>query len=214
MQNHIAKFTDNSKVKIGKCNRFHFRFQMGRKTINQGIDRRQILIGVAALMGGSLLPGSVAALENSDAGARDASFSVLTKKQFRTLSVIADIILPETDTPGAVGVGVPSFIDWALDTWLLPEETSAFLAGLENFSQQNARFLTANSAVQETVVRSLDQQLHNLPNGLEFYRQLKELVLIGYYTSEIGATLELAYDPIPGGYQPFTTENSVKAWAT
>lgn len=171
-------------------------------------------MGVAALMGGSLLPGSIAALENSEVGARGDDFSVLTEKQFRTLSVIADVIIPETNTPGAVGVGVPAFIDWALDAWLLPEETNAFLEGLDQFATQNARFLMAKPAVQETVVRSIDEQLHNLPQGLEFYRQLKELVLIGYYTSEIGATMELAYDPIPGGYQPFTTTDSVKAWAT
>lgn len=171
-------------------------------------------MGVAALMGSSLLPGSVAALENSDTGNRGADFSVLTEKQFRTLSVIADVIIPETDTPGAVGVGVPAFIDWALGNWLLPEETNAFLAGLDQFAEQNDSFLKANSAVQETVVRSIDEQLHTLPQGLEFYRQLKELVLIGYYTSEVGATIELAYDPIPGGYQPFITKDSVKAWAT
>jgi hypothetical protein len=41
-----------------------------------------------------------------------------------------------------------------------------------------------------------------------FFAALKELVVVGYYTSEPGATRELRYEPVPGTYQgclPFST---------
>ncbi len=187
---------------------------MGRATINQEVDRRRILLGIAALMGGSLMPGSVAALTANNSDMQEPSSSPLTNDQFKTVSVIADIIIPETDTPGATGAGVPEYVNRALGHWLTPDETTHFLASFHQFSANNPTFLTVTAREQKAIIEKIDGQLDNLPAPLAFYRQLKELVLIGYYTSEVGATIELAYDPIPGGYVPFTTEDSVKAWAT
>ena len=49
----------------------------------------------------------------------------------------------------------------------------------------------------------------------EFFRTMKELTLLGYYTSQVGATKELRYVQVPGrfdGCVPFTTIG--RAWAT
>ncbi len=35
-----------------------------------------------------------------------------------------------------------------------------------------------------------------------FFSQLKELTVAGYYTSEVGATQELHWNPAPGEYRP------------
>lgn len=187
---------------------------MGRETINPRVDRRRFLLAVSALAGGSLLSGSVAAFDKSASGADLTWSSTLSDEQIKIISVIADIIIPETETPGAVGAGVPAFVDRAISAWLLREETVNFLEGLNQFLKQNPLFLTSKASEQEALVRSLDSRLSNLPENLLFYRQLKELVLIGYYTSETGAAVELSYDPVPGGYIPFTTDETVKAWAT
>lgn len=36
--------------------------------------------------------------------------------------------------------------------------------------------------------------------AVQFFRTMKELTLLGYYTSQAGATRELRYDPVPGRY--------------
>ncbi len=187
---------------------------MGRDTINPRVDRRHFLLAVTALAGGSLLPGSLAAFSKSESDTGNTLSPTLIGDQMKIVSVIADIIIPETDTPGATSAGVPAYIDRALSAWLLPSETTNLLDGLNQFSAQNPSFLTSTAAEQKAIIRSLDSRLSDLPKELLFYRQLKELVLIGYYTSEPGAEIELSFDPVPGGYVPFTTDETVKAWAT
>lgn len=178
------------------------------------MDRRQILFGISALMGGSLLPSSVRALERSLASGAEAPLTLLSGVQLQAVTTIGDIILPATETPGASGAGVPAFIDRALAGWLLKEETDAFLAGLDQFLKGNPGFLGAGPSTQEAVIQGIDSQLEDLPKDVGFYRQLKELVLIGYYTSEVGATEELEYDPVPGGYRVFDMTEETKAWST
>ena len=47
-----------------------------------------------------------------------------------------------------------------------------------------------------------------------FFRQLKELTLAGYYTSEVGASQELRWNPAPGRYDPDVPFSEVgRAWA-
>lgn len=51
-------------------------------------------------------------------------------------------------------------------------------------------------------------------NDRKLFKQFKALVTFGYYTSEIGASQELAYLAIPGGYKGnFKFKDVGKAWA-
>ncbi|WP_286829567.1 MULTISPECIES: gluconate 2-dehydrogenase subunit 3 family protein [Kordiimonas] len=177
------------------------------------LDRRQILVGVAALMGGALLPASVKALHGSgSAGAfRKAT---LSEPQMKAITIMADIIIPETDTPGASGAGVPAFIRTAMANWLLKEEAQAFVDGLDGFLEAHPDFPRQDITAQTNLIAGIDSSLHDLPEKYRFYRQLKELVLIGYYTSEVGAAEELAYDPVPGGYTIIPVTSETKAWST
>jgi hypothetical protein len=178
------------------------------------LDRRQILLGLTALMGGSLLPASARALEQGFAATGSSGTGILTAQQVQAVSIIADIIIPQTDTPGATGVGVPHYIDQALTNWLFEAETDDFLASLNLFLAHNPGFLRASDDTRYLVIKGLDDRLDDLPADYRFYRLLKELVLIGYYTSEVGATEELAFDPVPGGYSAIKVTEETKAWST
>ncbi|WP_417450143.1 gluconate 2-dehydrogenase subunit 3 family protein [Kordiimonas sp.] len=178
------------------------------------LDRRQVLLGVTALMGGGLLSTSALALEKSLTANEGGKTTILSANQLKAVTTIADIIIPETDTSGAIGAGVPAFIDHALNAWLLEEETQAFLAALDDFLAAYPSFLPAKASRQHDLVAAIDEQLPALPYDVRFYRQLKELVLVGYYTSEVGATEELAYDPVPGGYTIIPVTAETKAWST
>ena len=52
------------------------------------------------------------------------------------------------------------------------------------------------------------------PRG-SFVRILKDLTLVGFFTSRIGATQSLAYEAVPGGYRGcLELRPGQKAWAT
>lgn len=177
-------------------------------------DRRQILLGLSAMFGGAVLPASARALEASLEGATDSAATVLSKTHLNAIGVIADIIIPETDTPGALGAGVPAWIDHACANWLLAKETEDFIAGLDAFLSAHPDFAALPRTEQTAIVSALDKQMHNLPAEGRVYMQLKQLVLVGYYTSEVGATEELSFDPVPGGYRQIEVTEDTKAWAT
>jgi hypothetical protein len=159
------------------------------------------------------------------------------------VSRMADVIIPRTDTPGAVDAGVPAFIVMMMQECYPEEDQKQFHDGLAAFDkwsndQYGDHFLQLAAKEQETAVSDLDKQIlgnhtletltdeshqqqglterkNQLDNDLNFYRKLKELTLLGFFTSEPGATETLRYIQVPGRYDgcvPY--EEGDKAWAT
>ncbi len=108
------------------------------------------------------------------------------------VATIAEHILPETDTPGARAVGVHRFIDAMVAESYTAEERQRFLDGLAGLDSR--AFLACTASDQLAMLGELDRASD------PFFRSLKDLTLVGYYTSEVGATRELQYVPLPGRY--------------
>ena len=129
------------------------------------------------------------------------------------VSHVSEMILPQTDTPGALAAGVPAYIEALVGTHYMQDEREAFKTGLSVFDEmahaKSARsFLAAPHEVQTTILTELDQ------SGVAIWQQLKRAVVFGYYTSE-AATKELRYDPIPGGYDGDADMVDIgRAWLT
>lgn len=164
------------------------------------VNRRALLLGVAVLLGGAA--GLSRLLRNEPADT--AGGPVLSARQFSLLEAITDVIIPATDTPGALAAGVPALLRDMLASWASPESRAGIAGVLEQFDKQAwARFGTAFVELQperrHELVRSLDEDLmaHQDPA----YSKFKFLVLLGYYHSEIGATQELRYELIPGAWR-------------
>jgi len=138
----------------------------------------------------------------------------LNPHQYQTVTRIADIILPETNTPGATSVHVNDFIDLILTEWYTPEERSQFLNGLADTDARSQKlfgktFLQASIDQQVEMVRLLDDEMaasfatagdDGDTTQPPFFHNLKRLTLIGYYTSEAGAKQELHFKTITGQY--------------
>ena len=144
----------------------------------------------------------------------------LNPHQNATVVVMTDLIIPETDTPGAKGARVNEFIDVILTEWATPEERQNFLQGLAGVDKQSQElfgrdYVDATPVQQVTLLRALDdyaaaergQKPEKHGNTVpEFDTQLKGnfydifrgITLHGYYTSEIGFTQELKLQIIPG----------------
>lgn len=182
-----------------------------------------LLAGAAAA--GAWTPASAAAALHA-AGAPAAPQSPgLTKPELKMLTVAADAIVPVTDTPGAVAAGVPHFIDALARHWMLPDELAQFRAGLAGLDasarQRYQRGFAACTPAQATDIlqalrASSPYQGHTfeLAARIEdpqapFYLRLRDLVVYGYFTSEIGSTKELRYVPVPGR---FDGDVALKTW--
>ena len=133
------------------------------------------------------------------------STRVLAGPQHDLVARIAEIIIPETDTPGAGTARVADFIDMLLAEWMTPAERDQVLAGLAQIdarsrAQNGAVFLERSPADQVALLESLDGVRGQAGSAEEAFRRLKELTVYGYFTSEVVVTQVLQAPLIPGRF--------------
>ncbi|WP_294194190.1 gluconate 2-dehydrogenase subunit 3 family protein [uncultured Sphingomonas sp.] len=187
------------------------------------IDRRQALGGIAAMFGASLyapLARAAAAAATKGGGIPvisegPPSVQVFTPAQRTLMTALSDRIVPTTDTPGAIAAGVPQYIEKLLADWSTPEDRVPIVAGLDALAAR-AQADYKKTAAQLTPVQ-MDALLtlamdDKLPGGAAFFEPFRQMVIAGYYTSEIGITQEREYLPVPGSYDgafPYSKVNKV-----
>ncbi|HTM48034.1 MAG TPA: gluconate 2-dehydrogenase subunit 3 family protein [Bryobacteraceae bacterium] len=122
-----------------------------------------------------------------------------TKDEFETVSRIAELIIPATETPGAIGAGVPRYIDEVVTA--NPEHGKRFAAGLAWLeAESQRRFQTPFMKLGEGRQIELLTPLSNAVDagretgaGERFFGIVKRLTADGYYTSQVGLVRELGY---------------------
>jgi hypothetical protein len=189
------------------------------------LNRRELLQRVAVLLGSALsAPAALGVLNGHSAtSAKDYAPRFLTVEELALVAVVADIMLPRTDTPGANDVGVPAFIDTLLADVYQPADKERYRTGLRAFDAmaketRGQAFTMLSANIQQMLV----QQAHTSEIAAHttdrpFMLMTKELTLLGFFTSEIGATQVLQYEAIPGAFQacvPVGRAGNGKAWAT
>lgn len=172
------------------------------------LDRRALLAGAIALVGGTLA-GFPADLLARTTGARARFF---TPAQFAILDAVVDIIIPRTDTPGARDARVAPFIDGLMTRWASPEHKLQYAALIDDIDRQAGGLIALAGPARIEAVRAYDAAAFAADN--EAYRKFKELVLTAYYWSEPGATRELRYELAPGVWEPRVPMTpATRAWA-
>ena len=157
------------------------------------MQRRDVL----RLLGGAALPALLPLSPESRLQLARALHARLGTPARRTLSArqnalvsrVADMIIPATDTPGALAVRVPEFIDLLLSEWYDDAARSRFLGGLaaldaRSRTEHNAAFADLAAADQAALLTALDGQHGAEGSAEEAFGTLKELVVYGYFTSE------------------------------
>ena len=172
------------------------------------MERREFISRMAALLGCSALSLDLKAIDA--ALSFDGSTGADSSLHSQLVSRIADIIIPETETPSASQAGVPSYINFYLTEFMPEASAHNFVDGLVEMSGQDD-FLSLDTEQQLEIVQSLDDALHTEAEN-PVYKQLKELIVIGYYTSQIGATQALRYDPVPGPYKEMKLAEVGRTW--
>lgn len=179
------------------------------------MNRRDALWLLGGAAAAPLLPALTpaelrAAGRAAHARARLRPLQVLDPHQSEMVATIAEIIIPETDTPGGRAAKVHEFTDVLLAEWYTAEERDRFLAGLADVDTRakdafGADFLNATGAQRTALVAGLDAEVAALraadaKPGEHFFGRMKWLAVFGYYTSEVGMTQELHWQAIPGAY--------------
>lgn len=186
------------------------------------MNRREVIQQVTWLMGGAISAPAVLAVLNGCSPKPGASWQplFLSKEEGAMVEAVADLIIPRTDTPGAREVGVPAFIDVILKDVYPSEDQARFVSGLKDFDAEAQRahdkpFLELQPAQQLSFL----QQAHDAAAAAEkeqgaandvpasqrkrpFVLMMKELTLLGFFTSQVGVTQVLQYEPVPGRFQP------------
>jgi hypothetical protein len=177
------------------------------------ITRREAVRRLTVLLGGAASASTITALlSGCEASPPPADWTpaALSNGQIDLLRVVVDRIIPRTDTPGASDVGVPAFIDLMLDRWAGADERERFLTGLDGLDrlmreEQGSTFLAADADTQAALLTRLDADAVAARgedvDPLPFFARLKEWTLVGYYTSQAGATEELRWLATPGRYE-------------
>jgi hypothetical protein len=194
---------------------------------SDNLTRRQALRRVGALLGGVVSAPTVAGVLSGcqrQTGA-DWTPAILSPAQNAMIDAMAETIIPATDTPGASAANVNRFIDAIVGESWLEEDRKRFMDGLEATRKrceesQGAPFAELSDEAQSAFVATLDEETFGEnaeapdPENPSFYRSLKELVIVGYYTSEIGATQELQTNVVPGYYDGDVPYEEVgRAWS-
>lgn len=182
--------------------------------------RRELLVQIALTAGAAMVGRSAlgATSASSPSTAAAATFkSLLTEPQRAMVAQLTELIIPTTDTPGAIAAGVPAFIDRIVSTWCTPKERTIFAAGLAALdafckAQYRRAFSACDPHQQAVALADAEQRAkgYRSPVGgniysdtdedAPFFYKLKQLTVLGYYTSEVGGTQELRYEPVPGRY--------------
>jgi hypothetical protein len=195
------------------------------------LDRRGVLklLASAAVLP-ALTPDAFSLLRGIHAEIAEApGLKTLNPHQNATVTTIAELILPQTDTPGAKAAKVNEFIDLILAEWYDDATTARFLAGLSDVDQRSQKlfdkqFVDATSGQQTQLLTVLDDEatvarkrqaaaeaVSRQPEiaPLNFFGMMKKLTVLGYYTSQVGFEQELQKSIIPSSHAGCVTISGV-----
>jgi len=174
------------------------------------MNRREALARLTAITGAVAIGAELflTGCRTSDATKRTTPFSVA---ELALLDEIGETIIPTTETPGAKAVGIGRFMATTATECYNDTSYAAFRSGLKRLDAASKKrhgktFMASTPAERTALLSDLDREQRKYaldkaqPDGPHYFRLMKELTLIGYFTSEIGCTKALRYVEAPGHY--------------
>jgi hypothetical protein len=196
------------------------------------MNRRDYIKNTMLTLGYAVSVGAVSELLTSCQ--KEASLDwkpvFLSNNQANTIAEIAETILPKTQTPGAKDLGVPQFIDKMLKDLLSETDQKEFIEGIEQLDERCEKefgkvFVECDTKQREQILIALDKEspkfpltlwgivLVEKPEPITFFRRVKSMTLMGYFTSEkVGKEL-LTYNPVPGKFIGEIEYKGQNAWS-
>lgn len=196
------------------------------------MDRRTAVKNLAIVIGGAaLLPSCT----KSDPVIHFKNFS-LHKDQQDLISNMAETIIPKTDTPGAIDLGLDKFVLLMLDDCTKKKDRDAFFAGIPKFNELTQKmyqksFADCNTNERVAVLTALDNRDKNKPKTavadkaksdkdkknihpdelMVFFNTVKGLTVYGYTQSKYFMTKQVVYELVPGRYNAYVPVKNNRA---
>ncbi len=170
------------------------------------IDRREAIRRVSAILGGIAFVGGSTLVNACERGQRRATSGTFTTEDIGFLDEVAETILPETKTPGAKAAKVGAFMALMVTDTYDERDQQIFRDGMRQLHA--ASFMAASPAQRLALLEQLDREQKAHMDArvgdapAHYFRMMKELTLLGYFTSEIGYTQAMRYVEAPGRFDP------------
>jgi hypothetical protein len=165
------------------------------------MTRREAVTHVAWILGGVFSAPTIQAMDQwktLDPTSSHQKGAFLTETQHEIMARVADLIIPRTDTPGAIDAGVPDFVAVMLRDCYKKPAQDTFLSGVDSLEKKG--FLTSSPEDQTVLLKQIEADAPK-DGSPSFWLITKELTLLGYYTSEAGIKASFDYQPIPGKFE-------------
>lgn len=179
-----------------------------------------VITGSAFIGGEFLLSGC----NTADASADSAAWS---EKNLSFLDEVGETILPTTATPGAKAAQVSKTMKAIVSDCYSKEDQEIFHTAITRINDAsknkfNKEFPDLTPAEREELIKLIDREARDYKKKEEkdpekhYFTMVKQLTLLGYFTSEIGCTQAQRYVPVPGRYDgcvPYTKGEKSYAFA-
>jgi hypothetical protein len=187
------------------------------------MNRRDAINRVGLLLGGTII-GADLFLSGCKSNTGKVS-DLFAKDHVAFMNEIADTILPPTKTPGAKAANVGQFMAVIVQDCYTPADQEIFMKGLDKVNEASQdkfskKFMDGSPKQRTEVLTDLDKeqkeytQTKKKEDPHHYFRMMKELTLLGYFTSEVGCTSALRYLPVPGRYDGnMAYKKGDRAWA-
>lgn len=183
------------------------------------MNRRDALKSVVLMMGGTMIGASTILTGCSpERQLKDLNF---TPEELAFLDEIGETIIPTTDTPGAKAAKIGEFINMMVKECYDADQQKAFIEGLNKLgadfkAEKGADFMDASPEDRLAFLNDMQTKFNASGDAREpiVINMLRDLTLLGYFSSEIGATQALRYVETPGRFDPCVDyKKGDKAWA-
>lgn len=187
------------------------------------MNRRDALSSIALLVGGTLI-GAEAFLTGCKTTGKKEGLFALQDTAF--LDEVGETILPITaGSPGAKAAKIGEFMKTIVTDCYNEDDQKSFTDGIGKLNDASQKkydkdFIALEAAQKHDLLVALDKEAKEYqgkrkdkePN--HYFSLMKQLTMWGYFTSEVGATKALRYEPVPGKYiGDFPYKKGDKAWA-
>lgn len=173
------------------------------------MERRELLKLIAVLTGASFIGGQ--SLLTGCQPAATAGVITFTDSDLSFLNEVGETILPVTATPGAKAANVSSTMQTIVTSCYNPDERAVFSTSREHLDEASHKkfdrsFLAATPQQREELLKEIDQEARTYQKNKKkgepshYFTMLKQLTLLGYFTSEVGCKQAMRYVPIPQRY--------------
>ncbi|WP_447642363.1 MULTISPECIES: gluconate 2-dehydrogenase subunit 3 family protein [Chitinophagaceae] len=184
------------------------------------MNRRELIKHISIITGAAFVGGDFFL-----SGCKNTAGNAFDKNDIAFLDEIAETIIPKTNTPGAKDAEVGKFIALYATECYSDAELDILRKGIKQLNdaslqKYNEGFMKINPQQKEALLTAIDteaekagEQSKEKKDVIHYFTLMKQLTLLGFFTSKQGATQVLRYMPVPGTYKGCVEYKGEAAWS-